>query len=328
MGICEKSPLYPLRFEPLFKRYLWGGRRLASELGKSLGEGEDYAESWEVVDHGADQSIVSDGPLRGTSLADLVANEGESLLGMHFPQESFPLLWKFLDAHRVLSVQVHPDDARAAMLVPPDRGKTEAWVVLAADPGSVLYAGLQDGIDRKRFEQAIDAGQSEQCLHRLEVSAGDCIYIPAGTVHALGEGLLIAEIQQASDTTYRLYDWNRTGVDGKPRQLHIEQGLEAIDFSRGPVHIQQPQRTAKSHVERLVDDDQFIIDRWQFAQSRVVGGDTKCHLVSTLEGAVTVKGDPSQRALNRGEVMLLPASLGEVMLEPAGAATLLDVYLP
>ena len=328
MGSEKQSVLYPLRFEPLFKRHLWGGRRLATELNKSIGGGDDYAESWEIVDHGADQSVVSAGPLAGTTLAQLVADQGKPLLGVDSSQTGFPLLWKFLDAHRVLSVQVHPNDAQAALLVPPDRGKTEAWIVLAADKGSALYAGLSAGVDRERLVQAIEDGESESCLHRMEPVAGDCIYIPAGTVHALGGGLLIAEIQQASDTTYRLYDWNRVGPDGRARQLHIEQGLDAIDFSRGPVEIQQPQPAAQKEIERLVTGDQFTIDRWRFDQPLPVGGDGKCHLLSTLRGAVEIPGDVPGKPLLRGEVLLLPACLGSVMVTPKETSTLLDVYLP
>ena len=328
MGSSNQSVLYPLRFTPLFKRHLWGGRRLATELGKSIGDGDDYAESWEVVDHGGDQSVVSEGPLKGTTLAELVAKHGEALLGIDYPQTGFPLLWKFLDAHRVLSVQVHPDDERASQLVPPDRGKTEAWVVLAADPGSVLYAGLIAGVDREKLTRAIEAGESESCLHRLEPVAGDCIYIPAGTVHALGDGLLIAEIQQASDTTYRLFDWNRVGPDGKQRQLHIAQGLDAIDFDRGPIQIEKPTPTACQEIERLVTGDHFIIDRWNFERPLRAGGNDKCHLISVIEGEVEISDDPFGKPRMRGEVLLLPAALGEVTVSPSSKATLLDVYLP
>ena len=328
MGSSKQSILYPLRFTPLFKKHLWGGRRLATELGKPIGDGDDYAESWDVVDHGADQSVVSDGPLKGTTLAELVAKHGKALLGIDYPQTGFPLLWKFLDAHRVLSVQVHPDDARASQLVPPDRGKTEAWVVLAADPGSVLYAGLIAGVDRDKLTRALEAGESESCLHRLEPVAGDCIYIPAGTVHALGDGLLIAEIQQASDTTYRLFDWNRVGPDGKQRQLHIAKGLDAIDFNRGPIQIEKPKPTACQEIERLVTGDHFIIDRWNFERPLRAGGNDKCHLISVVEGEVKISGDPREKPLVRGEVLLLPASLEEVIVSPSSKTTLLDVYLP
>ena len=218
------SPLYPLRFEPIFRRYLWGGRRLGTVLGKPIGEGSDYAESWEVVDHGADQSRVAFGPLAGTTLGELVREHGHELLGRHHPQPQFPLLIKLLDAQQKLSVQVHPNDEQAARLDTPDYGKTEAWVVLAAEPGSRIYAGLKRGFDRPALERELNRGTCELCLHHFEPRVGDCVFLPAGTVHALGGGLLIAEVQQSSDTTYRLFDWNRVGPDGRPRALHIEAG--------------------------------------------------------------------------------------------------------
>ena len=320
--------LYPLRFQPLLKRYLWGGRRLETQLGKTLGDGDDYAESWELVDHGADQSVVLAGPLCGTTLHSLVREQGRDLLGRHFPQEGFPLLWKFLDAHKALSVQVHPDDSLAAKLDPPDRGKTEAWVVLAAEPGSLLYAGLEPGLDRTTFEQAIAEGTCASCLHRVEPDVGDCFYIPAGTVHALGAGLLVAEIQQASDTTYRLFDWDRIGPDGKKRPLHIEAGLAAVDFSRGPVSPQIPKPTDRPGAECLIDGEKFRLDRLLASEPFTIGGDERCHILVNLADPVYVAGDAVDRPLSRGEVMLLPASLGEVAIDPAGNTTLLDAFLP
>ncbi len=320
--------LYPLRFQPLLKRYLWGGRRLETELGKTLGDGDDYAESWELVDHGADQSVVLAGPLCGTTLHSLVREQGRDLLGRHFPQDGFPILWKFLDAHKALSVQVHPDDSLAAKLDPPDRGKTEAWVVLAAEPGSLLYAGLEPGVDRTTFERAIAEGTCPSCLHRVEPDVGDCFYIPAGTVHALGAGLLVAEIQQASDTTYRLFDWDRIGPDGKKRPLQIEAGLAAVDFSRGPVSSQIPKPTDRPGVECLIDDEKFRLDRLLASGPLAIGGDERCHILVNLADPVYVAGDAVDRPLSRGEVMLLPASLGEVAIDPAGKTTLLDAFLP
>ncbi len=320
--------LYPLRFQPLLKRYLWGGRRLETELGKTLGDGDDYAESWELVDHGADQSVVLAGPLCGTTLRSLVHEQGHDLLGRDFPQEGFPLLWKFLDAHKALSVQVHPDDSLAAKLDPPDRGKTEAWVVLAAEPGSLLYAGLEPGVDRTTFERAIAEGTCASCLHRVEPNVGDCFYIPAGTVHALGAGLLVAEIQQASDTTYRLFDWDRIGPDGKKRPLQIDAGLEAVDFSRGPVAPQIPKPTDRPGAECLIDGEKFRLDRLLASGPLAIGGDERCHILVNLADPVYVAGDAVDRPLSRGEVMLLPASLGEVAIDPAGKTTLLDAFLP
>ncbi|MFV1965457.1 MAG: type I phosphomannose isomerase catalytic subunit [Pirellulaceae bacterium] len=318
--------MYPLRFEPILRRYLWGGRRLETVLGKPIGEGEDYAESWEIVDHGEDQSIVRHGELRGSRLNDLLRQYGVELLGRHAGVSRFPLLFKFLDAHRNLSVQVHPDDDQAARLDPPDLGKTEAWVVLHAEPGSVIYAGLQPGVDRAALEREVHRHTTEQCLHRIEPQVGDSVFIPAGTVHAIGAGLVIAEIQQASDTTFRLFDWNRVDAQGNPRALHIEQSLDVIDYERGPVTPQTPEPTRRSHVTRLVACDKFILDRWQFNQSVAVGGDWKCHLLAVVHGALFFEGD--QVPLRRGQTALVPASLGEVALRPDGACVLLDMTLP
>jgi len=320
--------LYPLRFEPIFRRYLWGGRRLASVLGKVIGEGDNYAESWEVVDHGEDQSVVAYGPLKNVALRDLVSTRGQELFGRHSPQKRFPLLLKFLDCNRVLSVQVHPDDDRARRLDPPDLGKTEVWVVLHADPGGLVYAGLKEGVDRDALEDAIEKGTAESCLHCFEPQPGDCIFIPAGTVHALGAGLVVAEVQQASDTTFRLYDWNRVDADGKARPLHVEQGLDATDFNRGPVQAQTPQPTGSSHVDRLVASDKFVLDRWCFSDQQTLRGDERFHVLAVLDGAVSVEGDPCNEPLVRGHVALLPACAGDVRFDPHGPTTLLDAYLP
>jgi len=321
-------PLHPLRFQPVLRRYIWGGRRLSTELGKEIGPEDDYAESWEVVDHGEDQSLVAEGPLAGTALGSLVRERGEELLGRHAPMDRFPLLLKFLDARRTLSVQVHPNDQQAAQLDPPDFGKTECWIVMAADPGSLIYAGLKPAVDRPALEQAVREGTCEEMLHRIEPQPGDCVFIPAGTVHALGEGLLVAELQQSSDTTYRLFDWNRVGADGKPRQLHVEQGLDVTDFDRGPVQSQTPQPTDRPGVECMVRCDKFVLDRWVMDQPRDLGGGERCHIVSVLTGSVNVAGDPAERPLTRGDTMLLPASVGAVKVTPNEPTVLLDGYLP
>ena len=320
------SQLYPLRFDPILRRYLWGGRRLESVLGKSIGSGEDFAESWEIVDHGTDQSIVNHGELRGSRLNDLLQRHGAELLGRHPEVSQFPLLFKFLDAHKPLSVQVHPNDEQAATLDPPDLGKTEAWVVLHAEPGSVIYAGLQRGVDRAALQREVNRGTTEQCLHRIEPQVGDCVFIPAGTVHAIGAGLVIAEIQQASDTTFRLFDWNRSDAEGNPRALHIEQSLEVIDYERGPIAPQSPGPAQRPYVSRLVACDKFVLDRWQFDRKVTVGGDQRCHLLAVIRSALNFEGDPLP--LRTGQTALLPASLGEIVLKPAETCVLLDMYLP
>lgn len=320
-------PLYPLRFRLLVRRYLWGNRRLETCLGKPIGQGNDYAESWEVCDHGADQSVVDQGPLAGTTLGELVRRRGAELLGRCCPQSRFPLLVKFLDAALPLSVQVHPNDEQAARLDPPDLGKTEAWYVLSADPGSTIYAGLRPGVDHRQLADAIRQGTCENLLHRFQPQAGDCLFIPAGTVHALGAGILVAEVQQSSDTTYRLYDWNRVGTDGKPRPLHVEQGLAAVDFQRGPVDPLQPQPTDHPWCTCLVACEKFIMDRWDFDRPQATGGDDRFHIVCVLQGAVRIEGDPQIAPLSKGGTALLPASLGRVRLVPQQPTVLLDVYV-
>jgi len=329
------SSLYPLRFEPVLKRYLWGGRRLNTVLGKPLPPGEDYAESWEIADHPAGQSVVSAGSLKGATLGELVANHAEALLGKHAPaalaQGRFPLLFKLLDAQKVLSVQVHPTDAGAAKLTPPDLGKTEAWVVLHAEPGSVVYAGIKRGFDRAAVERELLSGTVELCLHKFEPQVGDCLFIPAGVVHALGAGLVIAEIQQASDTTFRLYDWKRLGPDGQPRPLHIQQSLAAIDFDHGPVYPQQPTSVPHSdgtaQIEVLVNCEKFVLERWQIHAPSKIGGDDRCYLLCVLEGEVSISHDPCQKPLTRGQSSLIPAS-SPTLLTPQSTAVVLVAALP
>ena len=324
---------YLLRFQPLFRRYLWGGRRLGTMLGKAIGPGDDYAESWEIVDHGDDQSVVANGPLAGKTLGELVREQPAALLGEDFAANSFPLLFKFLDCNRTLSVQVHPNDEQGAQLDPPDLGKTEAWVVLAAEPGSKIYAGLKPGVTPEQLATAIAAGHCETCLHEFEARVGDCVFIPAGTVHALGEGLVIAEIQQASDTTFRLHDWNRVDAAGKPRQLHVEESLATIDYTRGPVASQLPQPIGPS-VERLVACDKFLLDRLTLADGgkTPIGGNGSFHLLAVLEGELSVTATstngPTIETLSAGQTALLPAAAGPAQVSARGKSVVLDVSLP
>lgn len=320
--------LYPLRFRPLLRHYIWGGDQLATRLQKPVPAGQTCAESWEICDRGDDQSVVAAGGLTGTTLGELVRERPSEIFGRQPAPERFPLLLKFLDARRTLSVQVHPNDRQAALLAPPDLGKTEAWVVLAAEPESVIYAGLLPGVDAEQLQRAIDAGRCAECLFRLQPRVGDCIFLPAGTVHALGEGLLVAEIQQASDTTYRLFDWNRVGADGQPRPLHVRAALSVIDFARGPVRPQTPQPTDRAQVERLVACDRFVLERVQVEQPLALGGDGRFHVLAVLSGSVMVAGDASTVPLRAGDSILLPAAVGETAIHPVAPAVLLDAYLP
>ena len=321
--------MHPLLLQPSYRRYIWGGRRFATSLGRELPPGEDYAESWELVDRGDDQSVVAAGPLAGQTLGSLVLHHGRDLLGRHAPLAAFPLLFKFLDACRDLSVQVHPDDARAAKLAPPDRGKTEAWYVVAALPGSRIYAGLRDGVDQAALAEAIRAGRCDTVLHSFIAKPGDCIFIPAGTVHAIGAGLFVAEIQQSSDVTYRLFDWNRTGPDGAPRPLHVDAGVEAVS-KIGPVKPVVPATTADPAVHRLVTSDNFLFDEVRPTGAWSVGGDDACHFIAVLDGTLHLDDAWNLPPLRRGQTLLLPAAIGRQSLRvaPGTPATLLHVMLP
>ncbi len=234
--------LETLKFRPLFKSVVWGGRRLESSLGKELPASEPFGESWEIVDLPTDQSIVTGSRLDGKTLEHLVECYPNDLLGgVSLLEGRFPLLMKFIDAQRTLSVQVHPDEAACARIGVGARPKTEAWYVIDCEPGSALYVGLVPGVDRERFTEALKGGEVESLLHRMPVSAGDFVFLPARTVHAIGEGIVLAEVQQASSTTYRVFDWNRVGLDGNPRQLHIDEALESINYAQvGPPRIERP----------------------------------------------------------------------------------------
>ena len=318
----------PLILRPIYRRYLWGGRRFAAALGRDLPPGEDFAESWELVDRGADQSVVAYGPLAGTSLGDLVRTRGVELAGRHADRVPFPLLFKFLDARHDLSVQVHPDDARAARLSPPDLGKTEAWYVVAADPDSRIYAGLAPGVDQPALAAALRAGRCETVLHAFTPRPGDCIFIPAGTVHAIGAGLLVAEIQQSSDVTYRLHDWNRLGPDGRPRPLHVEQGLEAVTRF-GPVEPVATRAGEESPWRRLVTCERFLLDEIRPASRVEVGGDDTWHFLTVIRGGLDADPRHGLPHVPPGGCLLLPACAGREAFGAVGGDTvLLHVQLP
>ncbi len=324
------STLYPLRFLPVYKDYLWGGRSFERLFGRELEAGKIYAESWEVADHREGQSVVRAGPLSGQSLHELVAARGEELVGRHAPVQRFPLLVKFLDARKRLSVQVHPNDEQARNMGLADPGKTEAWVILAAEPGSRIWAGFSRAVDRRAVAEAIRCGQLETLLHHFEPKPGQCVFLPAGTVHALGEGIVVAEIQQTSDNTFRLFDWNRTGPDGKPRPLHVEQALAVIDYQRPPVGPQSPEPGSEPGTETLVSCEKFVLTRRTVTAPTGIGGDDRFHIVIVLSGNATVEDDPCSEPLGAGQTMLLPAALGQVRFSPTSErpVTLLDTYLP
>ncbi len=332
--------LYPFRFQPLFRRYLWGGRRLQTLLNRPIGPGDDYAESWEIVDHGSEQSIVCNGPRTGQSLHDLVDELGPRLLGPHWDkrihgddvptnlQGRFPLLLKFLDARLPLSVQVHPDDEMASRLSPPDLGKTEAWFVMATGPQSRIYAGLNRGVDRQKFADAIVAGEIESTLHSFVPQAGDCVFIPAGTVHAIGGELLICEIQQASDTTFRLYDWNRVDASGKARPLHIAQALDAIDFASGPVEPIREGGAKPTIKKSLVTCDKFILSSLEIDQPIRFGDDGQMRIVVVVNGSLRLEHEEGSESFEIGQCVLLPADGSTCTLIPKRRAGIFEICLP
>ncbi|MEL6108991.1 MAG: type I phosphomannose isomerase catalytic subunit [Planctomycetota bacterium] len=313
---------YPLRFRPLIKQTIWGGSRLGSLLGKEVGTEGNDAESWEIVDHGDDQSVVDDGPLAGKTLAELIGSRREWLMGESSQADGFPLLLKYLDCNRVLSVQVHPDDAYGATMEVPDRGKTEAWYVVAAEPESLIYAGLKAGTDRRALSEAMAAGETDSVLHSFHPDPGDCVFIPAGTVHALGAGLVIAEIQQSSNTTFRLFDWNRLGGDGNPRPLHVEQSLEVSDYDSGPV---QPRKSdpATEGWQNLIRCDKFRLRTLETGED-TVGGDGEFHVLTVPNGQVTLETDSGSMLLNRGQSVLLPAAMDACRVKLSPESTLLS----
>jgi mannose-6-phosphate isomerase len=324
-------PLYPLRFAPILRRLIWGGRRLGTVLHKPLGDATDYAESWELSDYRDQVSVVEQGSLAGTTLRELVHTRALELLGTALgPREQFPLLVKFIDAHQNLSVQVHPDDETGRRLAG-DNGKTETWVIIAAEPGSAIYAGLKRGVGREELMAAIGAGQVEPLLHRIEPKSGDCILVESGTVHAIGAGVLLAEIQEMSDATFRIYDWGRTGDDGKPRALHIREALESIDFARGPVDpiVPKVERTAGGGQRAALSRSAyFALERLDVTQATSLGQFDRFTIVMALDGQCVIRHRRDSASLEFGQTLLLPAALGPCEIIPRGRAQMLCCVVP
>ena len=224
---------YPIKFKALYKDYVWGGRNLP-RIGKEIPEEGKVAESWELSCHKNGTSVIANGIFEGTELTGLIEKYGRQVIGTALDEKhvkKFPLLIKFIDANDRLSVQVHPTDEYAFVHENGELGKNEMWYIISAEPGATLVAGVKEGVTKEIFAKAIEEGKVEECLNSIAVKEGDIINIPAGLVHAIGKGIILAEVQQNSDTTYRVYDYGRLGADGKPRELHVEKSLETIDFS-------------------------------------------------------------------------------------------------
>lgn len=231
----QKSQLYPLRFDPILQYRLWGGTRLEDFLPRAASGDGPYGEAWVLSDRDDFASLVAEGPLKGKSLTHLMTHYSEEIMGKSdTPGHRFPLLLKFLDCREMLSVQVHPSDLQTDLLPPGENGKTEAWVVLDADPSSRIYAGLYPSTTPELIRQAIAGKTVAEFLPSFTPKIGDAVFIPAGTVHTLGDGVMVFEVQENSDVTFRLYDWDRVDAKtGVPRELHVEKALASIDFAQG-----------------------------------------------------------------------------------------------
>jgi mannose-6-phosphate isomerase len=307
--------MLPLVFEPFARPQIWGQRRLGNLLGKPLPEDGLFGESWEISDHPLHISRVAEGPLAEASLRHLCSVAGEELLGSAAGNDgAFPLLIKFLDCDQLLSVQVHPDDDAAAILTSGERGKTEAWLVLHAEPDAEIYAGLQPGVTADALLEALQDNQLERCLHRIRPNVGDCLYLPAGTVHTVGGGVLMAEVQQSSDATFRLYDWNRRDTEGNCRELHIEKSLAAINWQAGPVSPVQGQvfRSGDGEFtsESLVRCQHFSIDRYRITGTceQAAGDRFAVWIVLSGQAELAVRRSAYSRVFGPGQTVLVPAA--------------------
>ena len=327
------EPLTPLQFTPIFKAALWGGTRLRPMLGAAPAA-EATGEAWLLSDYGADASVVANGPFAGTTLRQLMLEAPERLLGR--PAEAsgrFPLLLKIIDARRPLSVQVHPTDAQARVHEPdgPGRGKTEAWVVLEADADARVYAGLEPGVTPDLLRRSIARGDVEQFLYAHSPQPGDTFFLKAGTVHAIGGGLVIFEVQQTSDITYRLYDWGRLDpATGQPRELHIEKGLACVDYTIGPCRPVVPTDEIRGRVKLtpLVECEYFTLGRWDGDRPFQAGAAGKCRVLVGNHGRAMLQHAGIDYPVGPGDVWLLPAEVGACQCVPDGPTTLLECGLP
>lgn len=317
-------PLYPFLFRPVYKDYLWGGDRILRQYHRQAPPGI-YAESWEVSDRAEGMSVVANGPLAGVSLADLVRERCQELLGKA-ACDSFPLLLKIIDARETLSVQVHPDDEAAAQFG--GQAKSEMWYVLAAAPDAAIYCGLFPDANEQKLRAAIADGTADQLMRRIRVRAGDAVFVPGGRVHAIGSGCLLFECQQNSNTTYRLYDWGRVGADGKPRALHVEEGLRVIrweDFRAGLLIPAMARSDGACRVTELLSAMHFTMTRLELSGHWTLPTTGYFSALFVAEGSVVVRGGGTAIALTAGTTALIPAALEGVSIQSAGPATLLQV---
>ncbi len=315
--MSQRNLTSPLTFEPIFMERIWGGRRLEARFRKQLPKGTLIGESWEIVDRPEAQSLVRDRPMRGRTLHQLWMEDREEIFGDVPDTARFPLVAKLIDAREKLSLQVHPPSRVARALG--GETKDELWYVLDAVPDAQIYAGLRGGVTREQFEAALENSSVAELVHRISVKGGDAIFMPSGRLHTMGHGILVAEIQQNSDTTYRVFDWNRVGTDGKPRRLHVSEAMQSIDFTDIEPNLIQ------SRGETLVRDSVFVVEKWNLVSKRKAATLGKFAIFLCLDGEIDCAG----LKFKSGDFFLIPAALQDRNLHPRGADTsLLRTMLP
>jgi mannose-6-phosphate isomerase len=323
--------LYPLRFEPIFQYRLWGGRRLGAWMDTALPGDDPIGEAWVLSDRDDHPSLVAEGRLKGRSLPRLMAQFKAPMLGRMADRfDRFPLLLKFLDVHEMLSVQVHPADAMAELLPKGETGKTEAWVVLEADPTARIYAGLKPGATRDGLA-TLTVKTVDDILSSFTPVVGQAVLIEAGTVHSLGDGAMVFEVQENSDVTFRLYDWGHLDAKtGKPRDIQVGQALACINLDQGRIAPVEALvlETAPFLKEQVIDTSHFQVTRFSGAAPFPVGARDEPRILVCLAGGGQIAYEGSHYALRRGGVMLLPASVGPCRFSPDGDVILLEIAVP
>ena len=328
----SEMTLYPLRFEPIYQYRLWGGRRLSGLLSAPLPGHGPIGEAWLLSDRDDHQSQVANGPLKGQTIGELMEEFRGQLMGKLAPRfRRFPLLLKFLDAHELLSVQVHPSDAHPELLPPGETGKTEAWVVIEADKGSRIYAGLKPGTTADDLRHSLADGTIADHLVNIVPRKGDAVFIPAGTVHTLGGGVVVFEVQQNSDVTFRLYDWGHVDAKtGQPRPLQVDHALASIDFRESTGGLVTPFVVTATPVERerLFDCDHFLLWRLRGDLPFSIGAPEMPRVLICIEGSGWLESDGTAYGVDKGQVWLLPAVVGACVFHPNSAVSMLEIALP
>jgi mannose-6-phosphate isomerase len=326
------NTLYPLKFEPILMERIWGGNKLETELNKPLNGRKDIGESWELSGVEGNVSVVSNGFLKGNTLSELIEIYMGDLVGERVFQQfghEFPLLIKFIDAREDLSIQVHPDD-ELAQKRHQSFGKTEMWYVMQAEEGAELISGFKGSVTPDQYLKAVENNSLESLLAPHPVQPGDVFYIPAGRVHAIGAGILLAEIQQTSDVTYRIYDFGRRDANGKERELHTTQALDAIDF-KSYSHYKTAYPTVENGISEVLTSPYFktgLLDLNEKVVRDYYSLDTFVILICTQGSALIRFGDEGEESIKKGDTVLLPADLKQVTFVPQPSVKLLEVYMP